>query len=61
MQSRCASRGRGDSNPEIAEELMLSVDTVKRHVYNIFSKLGVKKCIQAVAKARNLGLLSEDP
>jgi len=51
---------RGDSNPEIAGELVLSVDTVKRHVYNIFSKLGVRNRIQAVARARDLGLLSEE-
>jgi LuxR family maltose regulon positive regulatory protein len=50
---------RGDSNPEIAKELVLSVDTVKRHVYNIFSKLGVKKRIKALARAHDLGLLSE--
>ncbi len=50
---------RGDSNPEIAEMLVLSVDTVKRHVYNIFSKLGVKNRVQAAARAHALGLLSE--
>ena len=50
---------RGDSNPEIAEVLVLSVDTVKRHVYNIFSKLGVKNRVQAVTRARALSLLSE--
>lgn len=42
------------------QELVLSVDTVKRHVYNIFSKLGVKKRIKAVARARDLGLLSKE-
>jgi LuxR family transcriptional regulator, maltose regulon positive regulatory protein len=51
---------RGASNREIAQELVLSVDTVKRHVYNIFSKLGVKNRIQAVARARALGLISEE-
>ena len=51
---------RGDSNPEIAKELVLSVDTIKRHVYNIFSKMGVKKRIKAVARAHDLGLLSEE-
>ena len=50
---------RGDSNQEIAEELVISVDTVKRHVYNIFPKLGVKNRVQAVAQARKLGLLEE--
>jgi LuxR family maltose regulon positive regulatory protein len=51
---------RGDSNPEIAKELVLSVDTVKRHVYNIFPKLGVKNRVKAVAQARTLGLLFEE-
>jgi len=49
----------GASNPEIAEKLVLSIDTVKRHVSNIFSKLGVKNRVLAVARARALGLLSE--
>ena len=35
--------------------------SVKRHVYNIFSKLGVKNRIQALARARALGLLDEQP
>ena len=53
--------GRGASNPEIAQELVLAVDMVKRHVYNIFSKLGVNNRIQALARARALGLLPEEP
>ena len=32
----------GRSNKEIAEEFSVSVSTVKSHVNNIFSKLGVK-------------------
>jgi LuxR family maltose regulon positive regulatory protein len=52
---------RGDSNPEIAEVLVLSFQTVKSHVRNIFSKLGVKNRVQAVARARALGLLCEEP
>ena len=52
---------RGDSNPEIARELVLSVETVKRHVYNIFSKLEVKNRVLAVARARARGLLPEEP
>ncbi len=52
---------RGNSNPEIARELVLSVETVKRHVYNIFSKLEVKNRVQAVARAHARGLLPEEP
>jgi LuxR family transcriptional regulator, maltose regulon positive regulatory protein len=46
----------GGSNLEIAQELVITVDTVKRHVSNIFSKLGVQNRVQAVRKAEGLGL-----
>jgi LuxR family transcriptional regulator, maltose regulon positive regulatory protein len=52
---------RGDSNQEIAEGLVITIDTVKRHVSNIFSKLGVHTRVQAVGRARALGLLSQEP
>ena len=51
---------RGASNPEIAEKLVLAVETVKRHVYNIFSKLGAKNRIQALTRARALGLIEDE-
>jgi len=51
---------QGDSNQKIAETLVLSIDTVKRHVSNIFSKLGVHTRVQAVAQARSLGLLRDE-
>jgi LuxR family transcriptional regulator, maltose regulon positive regulatory protein len=47
----------GRSNAEIARELFLSVGTVKAHVHHIFGKLLVKHRSQAVARARELGLL----
>ena len=47
----------GDSNFEIAEQLVLAVSTVKRHVSNIFSKLGVTNRTQAVARAREFRIL----
>ena len=51
---------RGDSNQEIAEMLVIALDTVKRHVTHIFEKLGVNNRVQAVARARSLGLLSDE-
>jgi ATP/maltotriose-dependent transcriptional regulator MalT len=48
----------GQSNQEIAEQLCLALNTVKRHVYNIYAKLDVKKRTQAVSKARRLGLIA---
>ena len=51
---------RGDSNQEIAEGLVITLDTVKRHVTHIFEKLGVHNRVQAVARARALDLLSDE-
>jgi LuxR family maltose regulon positive regulatory protein len=48
---------QGKSNQEIAEELVVAVNTVKRHAYNIYAKLEVKKRTQAVSKARQLGII----
>jgi LuxR family maltose regulon positive regulatory protein len=47
----------GKPNRAIADELVVSLDTVKRHVTNLFNKLGVANRTQAVARARELGLL----
>ena len=49
----------GASNREVAEYLILSVNTVKKHVYNICRKLGVQSRTQAIAKARTLDLTLE--
>ncbi|MEM8860438.1 MAG: LuxR C-terminal-related transcriptional regulator [Chloroflexota bacterium] len=47
----------GYSNREISERLFLAVGTVKRHLNNINSKLYASSRTQAVARARELGLL----
>jgi len=47
----------GASNREIARRLVVSVNTVKRHVYNLCGKLGVQSRMQAIARARTLHLL----
>jgi LuxR family maltose regulon positive regulatory protein len=47
----------GKSNQEISAQLYLALNTVKRHAYNIYTKLDVKKRTQAVSKARQLGLI----
>jgi LuxR family maltose regulon positive regulatory protein len=47
----------GLSNPEIAEELVIAVSTVKSHINHIYGKLGVSSRTRAVARARELRLL----
>jgi LuxR family maltose regulon positive regulatory protein len=47
----------GASNPEIARKLHITVNTVKRHITNIFGKLGVSRRTQAVARGRELELI----
>jgi LuxR family maltose regulon positive regulatory protein len=46
------------STPEIARELSLSVHTVRTHIRHLFAKLGAHRRIEAVARARALGLLA---
>jgi LuxR family maltose regulon positive regulatory protein len=47
----------GKSNRQIASELFVALSTVKTHIKNIYGKLGVHSRIQAVSRARDLGLL----
>ena len=46
---------RGRSNGEISEELCISAKTVRNHVSNIFSKLGVAHRSEAIVLAREAG------
>ncbi len=46
----------GHPNRTIADELFITLDTVKRHVSHVFGKLGVANRTEAVARARQLGL-----
>jgi DNA-binding CsgD family transcriptional regulator len=50
--------GQGQSNKAIARELCISTETVKWNIKHIFRKLDVESRLQAVSKARSLGLLS---
>ncbi|MEZ4593591.1 MAG: response regulator transcription factor, partial [Chloroflexota bacterium] len=47
----------GLSNRQIAERLYLALSTVKGHNRLIYDKLNVKRRTEAVAKARELGIL----
>jgi LuxR family transcriptional regulator, maltose regulon positive regulatory protein len=47
----------GLSNHEIADRLFLALDTVKGHNRRIYDKLQVQRRTEAVARARELGLL----
>jgi DNA-binding NarL/FixJ family response regulator len=48
---------RGDSNMQIAEELVISVNTVKSHLKNILSKLQLENRTQVAAYALERGLV----
>lgn len=48
----------GLSNKEIARSLDIGPETVKSHIKNVFSKLGVERRAQAVSRAQTLGLVT---
>ncbi len=48
---------QGLSVPEIAGRLFISVNTLKAHSQNIYSKLGVHNRVEAINTARKLGLI----
>ncbi len=49
----------GLSNQQIGRQLFLATSTVKRHINNIYAKLNVHSRTQAVAKGRELKVLTE--
>ena len=49
---------QGLSNAEIGEKLVIAPSTAKRHVANIFAKLGVASRPQAIALAYERGLVT---
>jgi DNA-binding CsgD family transcriptional regulator len=50
---------RGLKNEEIAKEMFLSPESIKKYLYNIYRELGVKNRIKASLKVKELGLLKE--
>jgi LuxR family maltose regulon positive regulatory protein len=48
---------RGSSNKEIAEQLCISLATVKSHIINIYSKLQVNSRVAAIDAAKKNRIL----
>jgi len=48
---------QGADNATLAAEYTISINTVKKHISHLFEKLAVENRLQAVEKARRLGIL----
>ena len=48
----------GKPNQAIADQLVVTLDTVKKHVSHLLGKLGAANRTEAVIRARELGLIS---
>jgi DNA-binding NarL/FixJ family response regulator len=53
--------GRGFSNKEIANELCLSVATVKHHVHHVLEKLNLQRRTEAMRRVRDAPWLGRMP
>jgi LuxR family maltose regulon positive regulatory protein len=47
----------GKSNRRIADDLVVTLDTVKKHVSHVLDKLGAANRTEAVVRGRQLGLI----
>jgi ATP/maltotriose-dependent transcriptional regulator MalT len=47
----------GCSNADISKRLVISPNTVKRHIAHLFEKLAVTSRTQALVRARSLGIV----
>ena len=52
---RCLAQG--DSNQAIAEKLVITLSSVKKHTGNIYGKLDAESRTHAIARSRELGLI----
>jgi LuxR family maltose regulon positive regulatory protein len=50
---------QGCTNQDIADRLVISIPTVKRHISNIYSKLSAKSRTQAISLAKDINLFGE--
>lgn len=50
----------GLSNPEIAEKLEMSVNTVKYHIYNLMSKTGIESRTKLAIEAAKSGIVANN-